>query len=127
MTVAEGQSFWVVEKDSVPLYLGESCGQWCWGHINNAVRLADRDSAIGLRTIIERMPGMAGRCAVTEHVFDDGNPKSSDAPLSGNYGHGHVWPRPDGVKARCGGPGICARCANDKARWEAANTRPEKS
>lgn len=30
-----------------------------------------------------------------------------------NTGHGHVWPRPDGVKARCGGPGICEECASD--------------
>lgn len=28
-----------------------------------------------------------------------------------NTGHGHVFPRPDGVKARCGGPGICMECS----------------
>lgn len=33
-----------------------------------------------------------------------------------NTGHGHVYPRPDGVKARCGGPVICAECARDAAR-----------
>jgi len=33
-----------------------------------------------------------------------------------NVGHGHVFPRPDGVKARCGGPVICAECARDAAR-----------
>ena len=32
-----------------------------------------------------------------------------------NTGHGHVRPRPDGVKARCGGPGICAECSRDRA------------
>ncbi len=26
-------------------------------------------------------------------------------------GHGHVRPRRDGVKARCGGPAICQKCA----------------
>jgi hypothetical protein len=31
----------------------------------------------------------------------------------GNYGHGHVFPRPDGVKARCGGPGLCNECSRD--------------
>lgn len=28
-------------------------------------------------------------------------------------GHGHVWPRPDGLKARCGGPNLCATCKRD--------------
>lgn len=32
-----------------------------------------------------------------------------------NTGHGHVRPRPDGVKARCGGPAICAVCAKEAA------------
>jgi hypothetical protein len=26
-------------------------------------------------------------------------------------GHGHVIPRQDGVKARCGGPALCSECA----------------
>lgn len=33
-----------------------------------------------------------------------------------NVGHGHVFPRPDGVRARCGGPAICHVCAVDLAR-----------
>lgn len=32
--------------------------------------------------------------------------------------HGHVKPRKDGALARCGGPGICAQCA-DEAQWVA--------
>lgn len=37
-----------------------------------------------------------------------------------NTGHGHVWERPDGIKARCGGPGICPECSSDVASkgWE---------
>jgi hypothetical protein len=31
-----------------------------------------------------------------------------------NTGHGHVHPRPDGQKARCGGPGPCAQCTLDQ-------------
>lgn len=34
-----------------------------------------------------------------------------------NVGHGHVFPRPDGVRARCGGPGICTVCTTDAA-WQ---------
>lgn len=31
-----------------------------------------------------------------------------------NTGHGHVRPRPDGARARCGGPGICPDCSRDQ-------------
>lgn len=30
-------------------------------------------------------------------------------------GHGHVLPRPDGGRMRCGGPALCARCRRDAA------------
>lgn len=33
-----------------------------------------------------------------------------------NTGHGHVYPRPDRVKVRCGGPRICNVCALDAAK-----------
>lgn len=29
--------------------------------------------------------------------------------------HGHVTPRPDGQRARCGGPGICPVCSVEQA------------
>jgi hypothetical protein len=29
--------------------------------------------------------------------------------------HGHVVARPDGFKARCGGPGLCSVCQAEKA------------
>jgi hypothetical protein len=37
-------------------------------------------------------------------------------PVPSNIGHGHVFPRPDGVRARCGGPAMCRVCAADLAR-----------
>lgn len=40
----------------------------------------------------------------------------SDNMTVGNFGHGHVYPRPDGVKMRCGGPGLCPRCSDDLAK-----------
>ena len=30
-----------------------------------------------------------------------------------NVGHGWVRPRPDGAKAKCGGPAICRECATE--------------
>lgn len=30
-----------------------------------------------------------------------------------NTGHGHVRPRPDGFKSRCGGPVFCAECSRE--------------
>lgn len=32
-----------------------------------------------------------------------------------DVGHGHVTPRPDGMKARCGGPALCQKCAQEAA------------
>lgn len=31
-----------------------------------------------------------------------------------NSGHGHAWARPDGVKARCGGPAACSQCRDEQ-------------
>lgn len=28
--------------------------------------------------------------------------------------HGHVYPRPDGAKARCGGPELCRQCRRER-------------
>jgi len=38
--------------------------------------------------------------------------KPTDGPGT-NTGHGHVWPRPDGQKARCGGFPKCNVCVSD--------------
>lgn len=37
-----------------------------------------------------------------------------------NTGHGHVFKRADGVRARCGGPRMCKECAIDQARKDAS-------
>lgn len=41
-----------------------------------------------------------------------------------NTGHGHVYPRPDGMKARCGGPGLCCVCRQDLAESDPAARLP---
>lgn len=33
-----------------------------------------------------------------------------------NIGHGYVWPRKDGNKVRCLGPGVCKQCTYDSIR-----------
>jgi len=42
-----------------------------------------------------------------------------------NVGHGHVHPRPDGVKARCGGPGLCPECSREAADLRIMADPPE--
>jgi hypothetical protein len=45
-------------------------------------------------------------------------------------GHGHVTPREDGMRARCGGPVICSVCAKELAiklmceKFDAAAKQP---
>ncbi len=42
-------------------------------------------------------------------------------------GHGHVYPRADGIKARCGGPALCAFCKIDlAAKSSSASTAPHQ-
>lgn len=41
-------------------------------------------------------------------------------------GHGHVRPRSDGVKARCGGPPICPVCALELAQKSAEEQMAKK-
>jgi len=42
-----------------------------------------------------------------------------------NTGHGHVYPRADGVKVRCGGPALCSVCAAELAKKLAGQSRKE--
>lgn len=65
-----------------------------------------------------KMVGEAKLAEAEQRLRDiGGNPKPSDGSTSKRYGtntgHGHVWQRPDGVKARCGGPNLCIECHND--------------
>lgn len=44
-----------------------------------------------------------------------------ERPRPDDVGHGHVIPRPDGVRARCGGPRLCRECSRDLARQRATD------
>lgn len=56
-----------------------------------------------------------------------GNPETGHVPGT-NSGHGHVWTRQDGVRARCSGPMGCPQCASD-AMWlqSHSNVRPSEN
>lgn len=43
-----------------------------------------------------------------------------------NTGHGHVFPRDDGTRTRCGGPGLCSECSKDLARKQADEARASR-
>lgn len=47
--------------------------------------------------------------------------------IGANSGHGHVWARPDGVRARCGGPAMCSKCAKDAAMMEAKKQQQQQA
>lgn len=38
--------------------------------------------------------------------------------MNGEIGHGHVFKRPDGAKARCGGPAMCKVCQAEQRLLE---------
>lgn len=66
---------------------------------NEALR-KDRDTAIkALGISLDEWSKLAGK-------LDESRP---------NTGHGHVFPRADGVRARCGGPKMCKECSFDQA------------
>lgn len=43
-------------------------------------------------------------------------------PQVRNVGHGHVNPRPDGLKARCGGPALCGQCRLEQDGYKLITT-----
>lgn len=61
--------------------------------------------------------GSVARAALAEA---EAAPRDSErwSTSNANSGHGHVHPRPDGRKARCGGPAFCAVCELDLAEAE---------
>lgn len=49
--------------------------------------------------------------------------KAEESISKTDCGHGHVYPRSDGVRARCGGPGMCKRCSVDAQNLEFIRAR----
>jgi hypothetical protein len=45
-------------------------------------------------------------------------PGLDERRIGTNTGHGHVWARPDGMRARCGGQALCGKCREDAKLFE---------
>jgi len=63
--------------------------------------------------LVEHLTGVFSEAFAQVSVSGDGLAKGPGT----NNGHGHVWERPDGMKARCGGPGFCSQCAADEGKY----------
>jgi hypothetical protein len=63
------------------------------------------------------------------HPADAVTPPTAPPLAARNVGHGHVFARPDGRRARCGGPALCRECSPDAAMLAAreADVRGEQA
>jgi hypothetical protein len=68
-----------------------------------------------------RLTGISFSARETE--MDQDSSERVTKGLMSNIGHGHVYPRADRVKVRCGGPGLCTQCSIDAARKNNAIAR----
>lgn len=66
-------------------------------------------------TILLDQEAESHQCALAAVPVHSNVPKVGVGGPGTNTGHGHVWPRPDGTRMRCGGPTICRTCASDFA------------
>lgn len=64
---------------------------------------------------VQHRDGRPPWCAACGYTRDGERIKTpAQTRVGTNSGHGHVWERPDGVKVRCGGPGMCSECSRDQ-------------
>jgi hypothetical protein len=63
----------------------------------------------------EHFVSMLAAPAPAAHSEQDAKPQ--------DCGHGHVYPNANGLKARCGGPAMCAFCASDLAAMSQSKTQ----
>jgi hypothetical protein len=74
------------------------------------------------------LPGSGAPAPTDDAEYDTASiePGYDDKMLrpAASFGHGHVTPRPDGAKARCGGPGICPDCSKEQAAVKRKGRRP---
>lgn len=108
--------------------LGQARGALTHGEVAPALAEMLRQLAVHLKELGQRW--YAGDTVVVDELLQlyciesDARAALSAQPgaqkkesrVGTNTGHGHVWRRPDGYLARCGGPAICRECARDQAQ-----------
>lgn len=95
-------------------------------NIEHSIQEAIQVGAMALRYIADMRAKLADKSitaadtlpdVVLADIGKDHAKYANWSPAPGtNTGHGHVFLRPDGVRARCGGPALCSDCAIDLAR-----------
>lgn len=93
---------------------------WLRGYADTAEMQAKSYSHGTMYSIAKALREIAGWCDARAAL--SAQPKT-ESRVGTNTGHGHVWARPDGLKVRCGGPGICIMCSKDHAH---ATQEPSK-
>jgi hypothetical protein len=102
------------------LYSYRHCGHSAMERVK-ARFIVHIDATIKAREEAARQEGRAAAMLVVAEKAARANPgkllNAISAAQAGlpDCGHGHVHKRTDGVKARCGGPGMCRLCAHDAA------------
>ena len=84
--------------------------------INDVIRLIESlgGNAKAVQNCQHEISLMAYISALTVRYIEESRPAIHHRiRFPTNAGHGHVFPRPDGVRMRCGGPGICDACNID--------------
>lgn len=100
----------------------ETCGMAGVGALQNAVQ--------DLTEQAHRWPGGAPNevwsaiSAIKRIALDAERAPPREPTKGSDCGHGHVYLRADGVRARCGGPGLCSLCSIDKAQKDALDAAP---
>lgn len=89
------------------------------GMMNALVWVADCPNADTMERMLSDEPLAAGKDpSLALDRLKAMEAKPANAPGT-NTGHGHVWERPDGAKARCGGPAMCTECRDDELSLKA--------
>lgn len=98
----------------------EVCAQLRMAHrmyseLVEAVLFPERPRSLDASVLVQLMDSMLMRSnpSLTATQVAAGQVKIVEEQ---NRGHGHVNPRPDGVRARCGGPGICPVCSKEDSQ-----------
>lgn len=112
---AQGGSAWLLERNLRFIIEVTFVDDHCY--------LSVEDSTSGESVLLTTAPTQADVEVLDEigrRLYHEVKQRTRTNPETGhtvgtNSGHGHVWKRTDGYRARCGGSGFCKQCQSDKA------------